>query len=159
MKRILIIFVLLTSVSSIVTAQVTQNGLGSRKAKPSRIEQELIDLEKRWNDAYRRKDVAVLKSILADDIIIIYGDGTRSTKSEDISNIGLDEQIESSSLDDFQVQVYGDTAVVMSRLTSSGVRHGKVFTAQFRYVDIYRKRAGRWQCVVTQNTRIGKLDL
>jgi ketosteroid isomerase-like protein len=115
-------------------------------------------LETRWNEAYRKKDVAVLNRILADDIVIIYGDGTRATKSQDIANIG-DEQIESSSLDDFQIQVYGDTAVVMSRLTATGVRNGKKFAAQFRYVDIYRKRAGRWQCVVTQSTRIGKLDL
>jgi ketosteroid isomerase-like protein len=49
--------------------------------------------------------------------------------------------------------------VVMSRLTSSGVRHGKHFNAQFRYIDVYKKRDGRWQCVITQNTRIGKLEL
>ena len=116
-------------------------------------------MEKKWNEAYLRKDVAVLNRILADDIIIIYGDGTRATKSEDIASIGLDEQIESSTLDDFQVQVYGDTAVVMSRLTASGVRQGKHFNAQFRYIDVYRKRDGRWQCVITQNTRIGKLEL
>jgi ketosteroid isomerase-like protein len=50
-------------------------------------------------------------------------------------------------------------AVVMSRLTSSGLRQGKRFNAQFRYLDVYRKRNGRWQCVITQNTRIGKVDL
>jgi ketosteroid isomerase-like protein len=159
MKRILIILVFLAGICSVVAAQATKNRSDSRKAQRGHIEQELIELEKRWNDAYRRKDVAMLNSILADDIVIIYGDGTRATKSQDIASIGVEEQIESSTLDDFQVQVYGDTAVVMSRLTSSGVRHGKKFTAQFRYVDIYRKRGGRWQCVVTQNTRIGKLDL
>ena len=159
MKRTLVTIVLLTVTCSVVVGQSKRNAVESPSVQPGRIEQQLIDLEKKWNEAYRRKDIAVLNRILANDIIIIYGDGTRATKSEDIASIGLDEQIESSTLDDFQVQVYGDTAVVMSRLTSSGVRHGKHFNAQFRYIDVYRKRAGRWQCVVTQNTRIGKLDL
>ena len=158
MKRTLVISVLLIA-TSVVVGQAKRNGRQSRPAQSSTIEQELIDLEKQWNEAYLQKDVGVLDRILADDIIIIYGDGTRATKWEDFASIGADEQIESSTLDDFQVRAYGDTAVVMSRVTANGVRHGKKFTAQFRYVNIYRKRAGRWQCVVSQNTRIGKLDL
>ena len=159
MKRTLLIFVLLIATSSIVAAQAKRKAVESRRVQPGRIEQQLIDIEKKWNEAYRRKDVPVLNRILADDIIIIYGDGTRATKSEDIASIGVDEQVESSTLDDFQVKLYGDTAVVMSRVTSSGLRQGKHFNAQFRYLDVYRKREGRWQCVITQNTRIGKVDL
>lgn len=159
MKRTLVTVVLWMATFSVVVGQSKRNGEESPRVQPGRIEQQLIDVEKEWNEAYRRKDVAVLNRILADDIIIIYGDGTRATKSEDIASIGVDEEIESSTLDDFQVQVYRDTAVVMSRLTSSGVRHGKRFNAQFRYIDVYRKRDGRWQCVITQNTRIGKLEL
>ena len=158
MKRTLIISVLLVATSSVVAAQAKRKAIPPR-VQPGRIEQQLIDIEKKWNEAYRRKDVAVLNRILADDIVIIYGDGTRATKSEDIASIGVDEQVESSTLVDFQVKLYGDTAVVMSRLTASGQRQGKHFNAQFRYLNIYRKREGRWQCVITQNTRIGKVDL
>ena len=159
MRQILAIVVLMTAASSLVTGQAKRNRRESGQSQRGNIEQALINLEKKWNEAYRKKDVATLNSILADDIIIIYGDGTRATKSEDIASIGVDEQIESSTLDDFQVRVYKDTAVVMSRLTSSGVRHGKKFNAQFQYIDVYRRRDGRWQCVITQNTRIGKLEL
>ena len=159
MQRALVIFVLLSATFSVVAGQAKRNAAESPRVPPGRLEQQLIDVEKKWNEAYRVKDVAVLNRILADDIIIIYGDGTRATKSEDIASIGADEQVESSTLDDFQVKLYGDTAVVMSRLTSSGLRQGKHFNAQFRYLDVYRKRDGRWQCVITQNTRIGKVEL
>ena len=101
-----------------------------------------------------------MKSIMAEDIVIIYGDGSRGTRAEDIASIGVEEQIESNDLDDFQVRVHGDIAVVMSRLTATGMRHGKKFNkAQFRYIDVFEKRDGRWQCVITQNTHVGKVEL
>ena len=96
---------------------------------------------------------------MADDIVIIYGDGTRGTKAKDIASIGEGEQVETNVLDDFQVRAFGDTAVVMSRLTSKGIRRGKRFNAQFRYIDVYEKRGERWQYVITQNTHIGKVEL
>jgi hypothetical protein len=39
------------------------------------VEQTLIELEKAWNAAFLRKDLATLKRIMADDIVIVYGDG------------------------------------------------------------------------------------
>ena len=123
------------------------------------VEHELIDLEKRWNEAFLRNDVATLKSIMADDIVIVYGDGSRATRAEDIASIGKGEQISTSIQDEFHVRVFGDAAVVMSRLTATGLREGKQFRAQFRYIDVYEKRGGRWQCTITQNTHIGKVTL
>ncbi len=159
MKRILAIVIFLIGVTSLALGQVERKPTERIKDQSGGVERELINLAKRWNEAFLRKDVATLKSIMAEDIVIVYGDGSRGTRAEDIASIGKSEQIESSIPDDFQVQVYGDTAVMMSRLTVKGVRHGKKFNAQFQYLDVYRKRDGRWQCVVTQNTRIGKVEL
>lgn len=156
MKRIFAIAVFLVAASLFAFGQAERMQTGQIKDQ-SGVEQELINLAKRWNEAFLKKDIATLKSIMAEDIVIIYGDGSRGTRSEDIASIGKNEQIESSVPDDFQVRVYGDTAVMMSRLTVKGVRHGKKFNAQFRYLDVYRKRDGRWRCVITQNTRIGKV--
>ena len=76
---------LLIATSSVVAAPAKRKAAEPRRLQSGRIEQQLIDIEKKWNEAYRRKDVAALNRILADDIIIIYGDGTRATKSEDIA--------------------------------------------------------------------------
>ena len=158
MKQILAIAVLLVAASLFAFGQAERTQTKQSKDKIGDAEQELINLAKRWNEAFLNKDVATLKSIMAEDIVIIYGDGSRATRAEDIASIGKSEQIESSVPDDFQVQVYGDVAVMMSRLTVKGIRHGKKFNAQFRYLDVYRKRDERWQCVITQNTRIGKVE-
>lgn len=154
MRQLPLIAILTIAGCSSALCQHRQNLSHEGKAA---VEQELIRLEKKWNQAFMNKDVATLRSIMADDIIIIYGDGSPSTREQDISNIGKDEQIESSTQDEFQVRLYGNAAVVLSRLTSSGTREGKKFRGQFRYVDVFEKRKGKWQCVVTQNTQIGKL--
>jgi ketosteroid isomerase-like protein len=157
MRYIFLVVMLIFTVSS--SALCRHNRQRARTNAIISVEQELIELEKRWNVAFLRKDLATLKSIMADDIVIVYGDGSRGTKAEDIASIGKGEQIETSMQDEFQVRVFGDAAVVMSRLTSTGIREGKAFRAQFRYIDVFEKRGGRWQCTVTQNTHIGKVTL
>jgi ketosteroid isomerase-like protein len=136
-----------------------QTGPTTRTVATTSVEQELIDLEKAWNAAFLRKDLATLRRTMADDIVIVYGDGSQATKAEDLASIGKGEQVRTSTQDDFHVRVYGDAAVVTSRLTSTGTREGKQFSAQFRYIDVFEKRDGRWQCTMTQNTHIGKVTL
>ena len=160
MKRILAIVVVLLVASSLASCQVQTQQTDKSKNQSGTVEQELINLEKRLSEAFLNKDTGTMKSIMAEDIVIIYGDGSRGTRAEDIASIGVEEQIESNDLDDFQVRVHGDIAVVMSRLTATGMRHGKKFNkAQFRYIDVFEKRDGRWQCVITQNTHVGKVEL
>jgi ketosteroid isomerase-like protein len=136
-----------------------QTGPTMQTVAMTSVEQTLIELEKAWNAAFLRKDLAALERIMADDIVIVYGDGSRATKAKDLAGLGKGEQVTTSTQDEFQVRVYGDAAVVMSRLTSTGIREGKRFSAQFRYIDVFEKRDGRWQCTMTQNTHIGKVTL
>ena len=154
MKQALLITFLFFYCPLPVSSQQNQNQ--SYKVRNLIIEQELIDLEKKLNAAYLKKDIATIKSIMADDIIIIYGNGLRATKAEDIANIGKDEQIESSFQDEFEVRMFGEAAIVMSRITSKVMKGDQKFIRQFRYIDVFEKRAGRWQCIISQNTRISK---
>jgi hypothetical protein len=55
------------------------------------------------------------------------------------------------------VTLYGDTAVVLFSLHSIGIRHGQRLDATFRYMDVFVRRDRRWQCVASQNTRIGAI--
>jgi uncharacterized protein (TIGR02246 family) len=157
MRHFLVVAILVFNISSPAPRgpQATQRTVASAS-----VEQELIDLEKAWNAAFLSKDLATLARIMADDIVIVYGDGSRATKVEDIAHIGKGEHVTTSMQDEFQVRIFGDAAVVMSRLTATGLRDGKQFTAQqFRYIDVFEKRDGRWQCTITQNTHIGKVTL
>ena len=132
-----------------VTASASQD-------RPVRSDQQiLIELEQGWNAAFYRKDVRFIENILADEFIATYDDGSRGDKAKELALAAeFNQQIDSSTLDDFTVKVYGDTAVVWFSLHLVGPSQGRRLEMSYRYVDVFVWRAGRWQCVTTQSTKI-----
>jgi ketosteroid isomerase-like protein len=55
--------------------------------------------------------------------------------------------------EDFRVRVYGDSAVVTALTRTKGKFTGQDFSTQERATDVFVKRDGRWQCVLTHLTR------
>jgi len=132
-----------------VTASASQD-------RPVRSDQQiLIELEQGWNAAFYSKDVRFIENILADEFIATYDDGSRGDKAKELALAAeFNQQIDSSTLDDFTVKVYGDTAVVWFSLHLVGPSQGRRLEMNYRYVDVFVWRAGRWQCVTTQSTKI-----
>jgi ketosteroid isomerase-like protein len=130
----------------------------AQRQTPSSKEQELIRLETDWNAAFLRKDAAFFTRVMAAEYVVTYGDGSRGDRAVELQQLDAsDEQIQSSSPSDFHVKLYGDTAVVLFSLHSIGTRHGQPLDATFRYMDVFVRRDRRWQCVASQNTRIGPI--
>ncbi len=121
-----------------------------------RSEQEiLIQLERDWDEAFHRHDARFIEPILADEFMVTYGDGTRGDKAKELEMATtFNQQIESSRLDEFTVKVYRDTAVVWFTQHLVGPSQGQKLELTFRYVDVFVFRAGRWQCVASQSTRV-----
>jgi ketosteroid isomerase-like protein len=117
----------------------------------------LIALEQRWNEAFYKKDVAFIQTILADEFIATYDDGTRGDKRKELALAAeFNQAVESAVQDEFTVKVYRDTAVVWFTLNLVGMRDGKRSELKLRYTDVWVIRDGRWQCVSTQSTRISQ---
>ena len=121
---------------------------------PVRSDQEiLIELERAWNDAFYRKDVAFIETLLADEFIATYDDGSRGDKTKELTlTEQFNQQVESAIQDEFTVRVYRDTAVVWFTLRLVGIRQGQRAEVTYRYTDVWVLRDGRWQCVSTQST-------
>ena len=124
--------------------------------RPVRSDQQvLIQLEKDWDTAFRAKDIPFLENILADEFVATYGDGSLGNKAKEIELAKeFNKQVDSSVQDEFSVKIYGDTAVVWFRQTLTGPSKGKQLEVIYRYVDVFVLRAGRWQCVSSQSTRV-----
>ena len=125
-------------------------------AQAVKSEQEtLIQLEQEWDEAFHRHDVRFIEPILADEFVVTYGDGSRGDKAKELElAVVFDPAIESSRLDDFIVKVYRDTAVVWFTQHLVGSSQGQKLELTFRYMDVFVFRAGRWQCVGSQSTRV-----
>ena len=124
--------------------------------RPVRSDQQiLIQLERDWDAAFQRKDVAFLESVLADEFVATYGDGSRGDKAKELELAKtFNKQVDSSTQDEFSVKVFGDTAIVWFTQTLVGPSKGQRLEVTFRYVDVFIWRDGRWQCVSSQSTRV-----
>ena len=132
---------------------VTASGSQDR---PVRSDQQiLIQLEQGWNTAFLRKNVPFVENILADEFIATYADCSRGDKAKELMLVAeFDQKIESSTQDEFTVKIYGDTAVVWLSQHLVGPSQGRRLELTYRYVDVFVWRAGRWQCVATQSTKV-----
>ena len=136
-----------------VLAAVTTTGAQTGRV---RSDQEiLVQLEQDWDAASRRKDVRFIENILADEFVATYNDGSRGDRAKELALAAdFNQQIDSSTLDEFIVKVYGDTAVVLMSQHLVGPSQGRQLELTLRYVDVFVMRAGRWQCVASQSTRV-----
>jgi ketosteroid isomerase-like protein len=115
----------------------------------------LMKLERDWDFAYHHKDVKFIENVLAKEFIAVYAEGQRADRAKELQlATDFDQQIDSSTLDEFDIKVYGDTAVVLFTQKLSGPSKGQTLTLTFRYIDVFVMRDGRWQCVVSQSTRV-----
>jgi ketosteroid isomerase-like protein len=122
------------------------------------VDQELITLEKGWNDSWVKHDPAFLDRILADDYIGTRSDGSVFSKAQEIADMKYSENVVAHiKSDDFKVRVYGDAAVVAFRFTTKEQnKEGKDIGGQYRTTDTWVKRAGRWQCVASHGSEIAQ---
>jgi ketosteroid isomerase-like protein len=125
---------------------------------PSRltpVQQELIDIERKWDFAFEHRDTGFIANVLADDFIATYSDGSHGDKAQELKLASeFNQQVDSSSMDEFIVKVYGDTAIVWFTKRMTGPKQGKSTMVAFSYTDVFIRRAGRWQCVSSQSSRI-----
>ena len=126
------------------------------QSKPALSDQQvLIKLERDWDAAFHRKDVAFIESVLAEEFVSTYGDGTRGDRAKELKLAAeFNQQIDSSTLDEFVVKVYGDTAVVWFTQHMVGPSKGQRLEVTYRYIDVFVQRDGRWKCVASQSTKV-----
>ena len=121
------------------------------------MEDELLNLEQQFAQAIIRNDVDGIGRLVADDWIIVDPNGKiikRSRFFELIKSGALTHDIMDS--EDFRIRVYGDSAVITAVTRAKGKFMEQEFSTQERATDVFVKRGGRWQCVLTHLTRLAE---
>jgi len=115
----------------------------------------LKQLEQDWLDSYREGNADKMSKILADDFIGRWGDGSTQTKVEQLKAIRTGEEKHSSNhLDECNVRLYGDTAVVTGLQSEQSVLEGRDGSGTYSYTDVFVKRGGRWQIVASETKHV-----
>jgi len=121
------------------------------------MEEEILKLEKDFEQAIIKNDPNAINRFLADDWIIIDADGGIIDKSRFLGVIrsgALSHEVMDSN--DVRVRIYGDAAAVTALTSTKGKFMGQEFTTQERATDVFVRQNGQWRCVVSQLTRFTK---
>jgi ketosteroid isomerase-like protein len=117
-------------------------------------EAELTRLSNHWDQVIVAKQEKAIAENMADDFRIIDGHGNVENKTQFVAGV-MDAKltIDPYTVEDFEVRFYGDVALLSGRTLMTGTYDGEKFTSNYRYIDIYVKRDGRWKIVSVQITR------
>ena len=147
---------LTAALALVVTAAASCASLaGGGRTWSVQTEQEIRQLESRLREAALSGATAVLDDLLADDYVNTDAYGLVRHKAQVISVIASgSSDFEVIDLDDINVNLYGDAAVLTAKRTVRGRSAVRDPSGQFRQIRVYAKRQGRWQAVMLQVTRI-----
>jgi hypothetical protein len=132
--------------------------------KPA-IEAELLRLEKEWATAAQNHNAEPVRRIVADDAVMVYPDGSSGTKTDEVKTIetGAITADGWDMLDPKVTVIDADSAFITGR---SVIKNGKYkdpqqkkaidISGEYRFLDVYAKRDGKWQAVASQATKIAK---
>ena len=108
-----------------------------------------------WDKAIVRKDRAAIEANMAEDFRQIGGGGNVETKTSFVEGLMSPQlEIDPYAVEDFDVRLYGDVALLSGRTDMTGRYDGKPFTSHYRYIDVYVRRQGAWKVVSVQITKI-----
>ena len=107
-----------------------------------------------WDVAICRKDQPGIEKNLGEGFRHIgpYADTSdRATFLKDLLDPAL--TIDPYTVDDLEVRIYGEIALLSGTTRMTGSYEGKPFKSHYRYVDTYNLQNGRWVVVNIQITR------
>jgi ketosteroid isomerase-like protein len=104
-----------------------------------------------WDRAIVAKDRAAIEANMAEDFRQIDARGNVETKASFVDGlVSPDLVLDPYTVEDFEVRVYGDTALLSGRTRMTGRYQGQTFDTHYRYIDVYVKRGGAWKIFSVQ---------
>lgn len=139
----------------IALLQGCAGGPADRRVEPKATTAMLSAQADAWDKAIVRKDRAAIEANMAEDFRQIDGAGNVETKTSFVNGIVSPElEIHPYTVEDFEIRIYGDVALLSGRTRMIGRFQGKSFTSHYRYIDIYVRRDRDWKIVSVQISRI-----
>lgn len=103
-------------------------------------------LDTEYQLAVQNNDAETMDRILADDFILVLGDGRTFTKDDLLASARNQDEIYEVQEDTQQtVRIWGDTAVVTALLRSKGTSKGEPFEHKLWFSDTYVRTPSGWR--------------
>ena len=140
-------FVLIAATVSLAFSQAP-----AQSAYDSEIQSRVMALEHLVRvQALPSGDFNTLNAALADEFVLVTFEGRSQSKTELFASLQSVDSLH-YVVEDMVVRVHGDTAIVTGRFQMSGMRGGKPFARQGRFVDTCLNSDGRWLIIASVST-------
>jgi ketosteroid isomerase-like protein len=117
--------------------------------------QTIIDLDRKRMAAMAQKDVATLRTLLADDLIYTHSSARLDTKQSLIGAMESGATVYTGvDPSDVVAQDLGDAVVLTGTCRIQVSSNGKANAFTVRFTDVYANKGGNWQMVTWQSTRL-----
>ena len=117
--------------------------------------QMIIDLDKKRMTAMAQKDIATLNELLSNDLVYTHSSARLDTKQSLIGAMESGATVYTAVVpSDVKAQDLGDTVVLTGSCRISVNAGGRPNSFGVRFTDVYANKAGKWQMVTWQSTRL-----
>jgi len=107
-------------------------------------------LEVKWAEAYKLRQLALLSSLLDDNYVCTFEDGSVFGKFGVISYIAKpSEHVEVADMSDLKITMHAETAVVTGAYHEHGISDGKPHDYHDRFTDVWMRVRGNWKLIAS----------
>lgn len=107
-------------------------------------------LETKLMDAYKQRQVEVFATLLDDDFVATFEDGSTYGKTGYLSyTASTSLRVEVSEMSDTKVRLHGNTAIITGAYHERGDFKGEAFDNHDRFTDVWMKEEGKWRLVAS----------
>jgi len=108
------------------------------------------NLEVKWTESYKNRQIDILSSLLAEDFVITVEDGSVYSKPGYISHSADSSvQVEVAEIKDLKVRMHGNVAIVTGAYHEKGKSNGKPYEYHDRLTDVWMKFGSKWQVIAS----------
>lgn len=117
-------------------------------ARPEDVKDEILKVDEERNQALQKGDVATLERIYSDDLVYTNATGKILTKEQHLAELKARSlNFISFKHEDVQVTMHGDAGFLTGISKSVVEYHGSVSHSMRRFLNVFMKKDGQWQCV------------
>lgn len=132
------------------------SGQGSSGSAAADV-QELTKLDQQWVKAASEHDIAYLDHLFTDDFFEASAGsgGEISNKQQLFKKVNAPERkVDSITVDDIHVHLYGDFALLTDRTIFKGTIGGHDVSGNYRVLRVFVKQQGRWRAAGAELCRM-----
>jgi hypothetical protein len=136
------------------------------KVDAAAIQAELVKIDRQWAEGVKTGNADMVRGVIADDIVITNADGSSSTKADEVQTI----QSGAITMEAYEILEPKVTVLDANNAFVTGrgvIKNGRLkmpnstmrpigISGEYRFMNFYAKRDGKWQAVASQTTPIQK---